>query len=63
MNKSVSQFTEIFFDEVNELLNDLERLLLNIDADSPDSEDINSIFRIAHSIKGGGSYLWVLRYD
>jgi len=53
MDINISQFTQIFFDEVEELLDDLERLLLTVDVETPDSEDINSIFRIAHSIKGG----------
>jgi len=55
MDINISQFTQIFFDEVEELLDDLERLLLTVDVETPDSEDINSIFRIAHSIKGGAA--------
>ena len=31
----------------------MEELLLNISTDAPDAEDLNSIFRAAHSIKGG----------
>ncbi|MEY3807936.1 MAG: Chemotaxis protein [Pseudomonadota bacterium] len=55
MEIDISQFTQIFFEEVEELLDDLERLLLKVDVESPDSEDINAIFRIAHSIKGGAA--------
>ncbi len=55
MNMDISQFSQIFFDEVEELLDDLERLVLTVDIETPDSEDINSIFRIAHSIKGGAA--------
>ncbi len=51
----ISQFSEIFFDETEELLADLEKLLLTVDVDNPDLEDINAIFRIAHSIKGGAA--------
>ena len=51
----ISQFSEIFFDETEELLADLEKLLLTVDVDEPDPEDINAIFRIAHSIKGGAA--------
>jgi two-component system chemotaxis sensor kinase CheA len=33
----------------------IERLLLNLDATRPDPEDVNGIFRAAHSIKGGAN--------
>lgn len=49
----LSQFFETFFDEADELLNDMERLLLSLDIDNPDPDDLNAIFRAAHSIKGG----------
>jgi len=51
----LSQFSEIFFDETEELLGDLEKLLLTVNLAAPDPEDINAIFRIAHSIKGGAA--------
>ena len=59
----ISQFSEMFFDETEELLADLERLLLTVNIDEPDLEDINAIFRIAHSIKGGGCNLWIFRFN
>ncbi|HEU0229194.1 MAG TPA: chemotaxis protein CheA [Burkholderiaceae bacterium] len=49
----LSQFFDTFFDEADELLADMERLLLGLDVDQPDSDDLNGIFRAAHSIKGG----------
>ncbi len=49
----LSQFFETFFDEADELLADMERLLLGLDIDNPDNDDLNAIFRAAHSIKGG----------
>jgi two-component system chemotaxis sensor kinase CheA len=49
----LSQFFETFFDEADELLSDMERLLLGLDIDNPDTDDLNAIFRAAHSIKGG----------
>lgn len=49
----LSQFFETFFDEADELLSDMERLLLTLDVDNPDIDDLNAIFRAAHSIKGG----------
>ncbi|AYR21934.1 chemotaxis protein CheA [Alcaligenes faecalis] len=49
----LSQFYETFFDEADELLADMERLLLELDLDEPDRDQLNAIFRAAHSIKGG----------
>ena len=55
MNIDMSQFFEVFFDETDELLAEKERLLLAVDLASPDMEDIDAIFRAAHSIKGGAA--------
>lgn len=55
MTIDMSQFFQVFFDEAEELLAEKEKLLLAIDISSPDSEDLNAIFRAAHSIKGGAS--------
>ncbi|ADI30066.1 chemotaxis protein CheA [Methylotenera versatilis] len=55
MTIDMSQFYEVFFDEAEELLAEAERLLLGIDIDSPDDEELNAIFRAAHSIKGGAA--------
>ena len=49
----MSQFFQVFFDEADELLAEMEKLLLAIDIAAPDSDDLNAIFRAAHSIKGG----------
>jgi len=49
----LSQFYETFFDEADELLADMEQILLNVDIDHPDPDQLNAIFRAAHSIKGG----------
>ncbi|QHM73215.1 chemotaxis protein CheA [Mixta intestinalis] len=49
----VSDFYQTFFDEADELLADMEKYLLQLDATSPDKEMMNAIFRAAHSIKGG----------
>ncbi|MFN3715128.1 MAG: chemotaxis protein CheA [Thiobacillus sp.] len=51
----MSQFYQVFFDEADELLAEMEKLLLNIDLNAPDDEDLNAIFRAAHSIKGGAA--------
>lgn len=55
MTVDMSQFYEVFFDEAMELLAEKERLLLNIDVTAPDAEDLNAVFRTAHSIKGGAA--------
>ncbi|QAA92914.1 chemotaxis protein CheA [Pollutimonas thiosulfatoxidans] len=49
----LSQFFETFFDEADELLSDMEQSLLELDIDQPDIDQLNAIFRAAHSIKGG----------
>ncbi|MGQ7243847.1 chemotaxis protein CheA [Salinicola sp. V024] len=49
----ISDFYDTFFEEAEELLADMERLLLDLDVDDPDVEELNAIFRAAHSIKGG----------
>ena len=55
MTIDISQFYKVFFDEAEELLAEKERLLLAVDTAAPDPEDLNAIFRTAHSIKGGAS--------
>ena len=53
MSTDLEQFYEIFFEESSELLAEMETCLLRLDVNSPDLEDLNAIFRAAHSIKGG----------
>ncbi len=55
MTIDMSQFYQVFFDEAFELLAEKEKLLLALDVAAPDSEDLNAIFRAAHSIKGGAA--------
>jgi len=49
----MSQFYQVFFEETSEHLANMENLLLNLNVDSPSLEDLNAVFRAAHSIKGG----------
>lgn len=49
----IADFFETFFEEAEELLADMEQHLLELDIDNPDGEQLNAIFRAAHSIKGG----------
>ena len=49
----VSEFQDSFFEEAGELLEGMEAHLLALDLAHPDPEQLNAIFRAAHSIKGG----------
>ena len=51
----LSQFYQVFFEEAGENLDRMEQLLLEIDIEAADDEDLNSIFRCAHSVKGGAA--------
>jgi two-component system chemotaxis sensor kinase CheA len=48
----LSQFYQVFFEETDEHLANMESLLLGLDIAEPDNEQLNAIFRAAHSIKG-----------
>ncbi|HEI6798546.1 TPA: chemotaxis protein CheA [Yersinia enterocolitica] len=51
----ITAFYQTFFDEADELLADMEQHLLLLDPLAPDNEQLNAIFRAAHSIKGGAA--------
>ena len=53
MSIDMSQFYQVFFEESAEHLASMESLLLALDLDAPDPDQLNAIFRSAHSIKGG----------
>ncbi|WP_221799284.1 chemotaxis protein CheA [Oceanobacter mangrovi] len=53
MSIDLSQFHQVFFEESFEGLDAMESELLNLSPDSVDAETVNTIFRAAHSIKGG----------
>ncbi len=53
MSIDMSQFHDVFFEESQEHLDEMEHLLMGLEPESPEPEDLNSIFRAAHSIKGG----------
>lgn len=53
MEIDLSQFSQVFFEESLEGLESMESELLKLDIAAPDPEAINTIFRAAHSIKGG----------
>lgn len=49
----LQQFRETYITECFELLSDMEERLLRLDENSASNEELNAIFRCAHSIKGG----------
>ncbi len=51
----LSQFYGVFFEEAGENLANMESLLLEIDLGQPSDEELNAVFRVAHSIKGGAA--------
>ena len=53
MSVDLSQFHQVFIDEAYEHLSTMESLLLALDLANPSLDDLNAIFRAAHSIKGG----------
>lgn len=53
MSLDMAQFHQVFFEESFEGLEAMESGLLNLDMGDVDDEEINTIFRAAHSIKGG----------
>ena len=55
MSMDMNEIHAIFFEESFEGVDTMEAGLLKLDAQSTDSELINTIFRAAHSIKGGAA--------
>ena len=51
----LSQFYQVFFEEAGENLDTMEQQLLGLDLTEADDEELNAIFRCAHSIKGGAA--------
>jgi two-component system chemotaxis sensor kinase CheA len=53
MSIDLDQFHDAFFEESFEALETMEASLLKLNVGAPDAELIGTIFRVAHSIKGG----------
>ena len=49
----LAQFHDTFFEESFEALDSMEAALLKLDVGAPNPEGVNTVFRVAHSIKGG----------
>ncbi|NTV51175.1 MAG: chemotaxis protein CheA [Geobacteraceae bacterium] len=52
-NIDLNQFNQVFFEECAEHLAEMEQILVSLTDAGPDEEQLNAIFRAAHSIKGG----------
>jgi len=55
MSLDLTQFHETFFAESAEALDQMEAALLKLSAGDADLDLVNTIFRVAHSIKGGSA--------
>ncbi len=53
MSLELEQFHDAFYEESHEAIDNMEAALLKLDVGSPDPDVINTVFRVAHSIKGG----------
>lgn len=51
----LGQFYQVFFEEASENLDLMEQMLLDLDLRRTNDEELNGIFRCAHSIKGGAA--------
>ena len=49
----MGRFNQVFFEECGEHLAEMEQILMSLADGEPDDEQLNAIFRAAHSIKGG----------
>src|SRR5262245_4328100 len=51
----LTQFYQVFFEEAGENLATMEQILLGLDLTQASDEELNAIFRCAHSVKGGAA--------
>ncbi len=55
MALDLEQFHDAFFEEALEALDSMEAALLKLNPGNPEAELVNTVFRTAHSIKGGSA--------
>ena len=55
MSDPMAQFRAAFFEEATELADSMEATLLALDLQAVEAEDLHSLFRAAHSIKGNSA--------
>ncbi len=59
----MEKFREKFIEEASDLINELEKLLLEIEGDKANNELIQQIFRVMHSLKGGSAMFGFHKID
>jgi len=59
----MEKFREKFAEEANELINDLEKSLLELEGNPNNHEIVQQIFRVMHSLKGGSSMFGFNKMD
>ncbi len=59
----MDKFREKFVEEANDLINDLEKSLLELDGNQENPDIIEQIFRVMHSLKGGSSMFGFKKMD
>jgi len=55
MSDAMAQFRDAFFEEATELADGMEATLLSMDLSDVEVEDLHTLFRAAHSIKGNAA--------
>ena len=55
MSDAMAQFRDAFFEEATELADGMEATLLSMDLADVEVEDLHTLFRAAHSIKGNAA--------
>ncbi len=55
MSDAMAQFRDAFFEEATELADGMEATLLSMDLGAVEVEDLHTLFRAAHSIKGNAA--------
>ncbi len=55
MSDPMAQFRDAFFEEATELADGMEATLLGLDLQAVEAEDLHTLFRAAHSIKGNSA--------
>ncbi len=59
----MEQFRDKFIEEASDLINDLEKSLLELESNPNNPEIVQQIFRVMHSLKGGSSMFGFVKMD
>lgn len=59
----MDSFRAKFVDEANDLINDLEKTLLQLETSPTSTDVIQAVFRIMHSLKGGSAMFGFVKMD